>query len=453
MCKQIRHTYYCEELFLIKHKTKHSCESAIFYNLTADVVYSVCQFDYFYNTTVPPSILDGGSNILLANMLSPKRLICMKDSPMARPLPSHPYVLVTRSISCNCHLQTGLNYLLKSLSFCESGAFFTMYFTINSAFQHFMSEFGLSDSPNPDGRLLSQEHIFDIFLNDTSKPSIHPNTSMPILPLDPPDTLLELFQSISSRPHTSPNSPFFPIVWHTSMKIPNYPRKGSFLFSTAAHIVYFCTVCILTCMLAPQIYLACKHKKLQTLVTAMTLQRLPITEAMSAFEIPQNEEAKLICQDSWVSIAVTLITILGIAVYVYRVCNKITFFKGYLYDNTCPIYLFLSHECYHVPVKLRELNGLLHTFALSGQLKAINLQLLKHTLWDTLHIKWLRTTLNMNGNRIDLPENVNIPLWDKIKVRSIMAHKAVKFNIMIKQGNTWYAPKIEMANTKPQIQC
>ena len=54
MFKQIRHTYYCEELFLIKHKTKHSCESAIFYNLTADVVYSVCQFDYFYNTTVTP---------------------------------------------------------------------------------------------------------------------------------------------------------------------------------------------------------------------------------------------------------------------------------------------------------------------------------------------------------------------------------------------------------------
>ena len=172
-----------------------------------------------------------------------------------------------------------------------------MYFTVNSAFQHFMSEFGLSDSPSIDGKLLSQEYIFDIFLKDTSKPSIHPNNSWPILPLDPPDTLLELFQSISSRSHASYNLPFFPIVWHTSMKIPNYPRKGSFLFSTAAHIVYFCTACILTCMLAPQIYLACKHKKLHTLVTAMTLQRLPITEAMSAFEIPQNKEAKLICQD------------------------------------------------------------------------------------------------------------------------------------------------------------
>ena len=114
--------------------------------------------------------------------------------------------------------------------------------------------------------------------------------------------------------------------------------------------------------------------------------------------------------------------------------------------------MFLSHECYHVPVKLRELNGLLHTFALSGQLKAQNLQLLKHTLWDTLYLKWLSTTLNMNGKRIDLPKNVNIPLWDKVKVRSIMANKSVKFNIMIKQGNTWYVPKIEVANVKPQTQ-
>ena len=210
-------------------------------------------------------------------------------------------------------------------------------------------------------------------------------------------------------PILPPNLPFFPIVQHTSMKIPNYPRKGSFLFSTAAHIIYLCTACILTCLLAPQIYLACKHKKLCTLVTAMTLQRLPIREAMSAFEIPQNEEAKFICQDPWVSIAVTLITILGIVVYVYRACSKMTFFKGYLYDNTCTIYLFLSHECYHVPVKLRELNGLLHTFALSGELKAQNLYLLKHTLWDTLHIKWLSTTLNMNGKRIDLPENCRYP--------------------------------------------
>ena len=30
--------------------------------------------------------------------------------------------------------------------------------------------------------------------------------------------------------------------------------------------------------------------------------------------------------------------------------------------------------------------------------------------------------------------------------------KAVKFNIMIKQGNTWYVPKIEMGNVRPLSQ-
>ena len=31
MCKSIRHIYYCEELFVIKHKSRHSCVSAIFF--------------------------------------------------------------------------------------------------------------------------------------------------------------------------------------------------------------------------------------------------------------------------------------------------------------------------------------------------------------------------------------------------------------------------------------
>ena len=112
----------------------------------------------------------------------------------------------------------------------------------------------------------------------------------------------------------------------------------------------------------------------------------------------------------------------------------------------CTAYLFVSQDCYHIAIKLRELDGLLHTFALNGQLRAQNLQLLRHALWDTLHIKWLNTTLNVNSKKVDLPENVNIPLWDKVKVRSMLSHKAVEFNIMIRQGNTWYAPKIEVPN-------
>ena len=100
------------------------------------------------------------------------------------------------------------------------------------------------------------------------------------------------------------------------------------------------------------------------------------------------------------------------------------------------------------PLKLRELNGSLHNFTLNGQLKSENMQLLKHALWDTMNMRWLGTTLNMNGRRIDLPENQTIPLWDKVKVRALTAHKNVKYNIMVKQGNTWYAPRNEVRNLK-----
>ena len=125
-----------------------------------------------------------------------------------------------------------------------------------------------------------------------------------------------------------------------------------------------------------------------------------------------------------------------------------TFFWGYLYDNVCTVYLFLSHDCYHVPFKLRELNGSLHNFTLNGQIKPENMQLLKPALWDTMNMRWLGITLNMNGKRIDLPENRNIPLWDKVKVRALTAHKHVKCNIMIKQGNTWYASRSEIRNLR-----
>ena len=223
--------------------------------------------------------------------------------------------------------------------------------------------------------------------------------------------------------------------------------KGSFLTSTIAHVVYLTISCVVVCMVAPQVYLF-KHKKLRTLVTAMTLQRLPISETMSAFEIPNTKEAKLICQDPWVSIAVKIMTIIGVVVYLYKACNRLTFFKGYLYDNVCTVYLFLSHDCYHVPLKLRELNGSLHNFTLNGQIRPENMQLLNHALWHTMNMKWLGVALNMNGKRIDLPENRNIPLWDKVKVRALIAHKNVKYNIMIKQGNTWYAPKPETKNLR-----
>ena len=42
-CKKIGNEFYCEELFIVKHKSSYSCESAIYFNLTTDIIRKSCK--------------------------------------------------------------------------------------------------------------------------------------------------------------------------------------------------------------------------------------------------------------------------------------------------------------------------------------------------------------------------------------------------------------------------
>ena len=100
MCKSIGYIYYCEELFVVKHKSKHSCAGAIFYELGSQQLIKNCKFDYMYNATVPPVILDGGRDVLLANFHGPRSLKCTSiNGGLAKPAPEHTYAVVNRGFS------------------------------------------------------------------------------------------------------------------------------------------------------------------------------------------------------------------------------------------------------------------------------------------------------------------------------------------------------------------
>ena len=42
-CKKIGYEFYCEELFVVRHKTKHTCESAIYFDLGTDIIKENCE--------------------------------------------------------------------------------------------------------------------------------------------------------------------------------------------------------------------------------------------------------------------------------------------------------------------------------------------------------------------------------------------------------------------------
>ena len=68
-CKKIRHEYYCEELFVVKSKTRYSCASTFYFNLGSEIIKETCEFELHFNKTdVKPTILDGRYQIILVQL-------------------------------------------------------------------------------------------------------------------------------------------------------------------------------------------------------------------------------------------------------------------------------------------------------------------------------------------------------------------------------------------------
>ena len=89
-CKIIGKMFYCKELFVVKHKSSYSCESAIYFNLSTYIIRDNCNFDFYYNKSdIIPTVLDGGNEIILANWLNDKHIICNINNDITVKIPSH----------------------------------------------------------------------------------------------------------------------------------------------------------------------------------------------------------------------------------------------------------------------------------------------------------------------------------------------------------------------------
>ena len=148
-CKRIGYKFYCEELFVVKHKASYSCESIIYFNLDTDIIKENCDFKFYYNKTdIILTVLDGGDEIILANWPNNKHILCNINNNIPVKILSHPYVLVNRSVLCNWNIEAYNHYLLESLAACDNKiSKLTMYFTINTAFTNYLDMFpNLTDS-------------------------------------------------------------------------------------------------------------------------------------------------------------------------------------------------------------------------------------------------------------------------------------------------------------------
>ena len=75
MCKNIAYLFYCQELFVVKHKSKYSCGSAIYFNLGSEIIKENCNFAYYFNKTgIKSGVLDDSNEIISVNWPTSKHI-------------------------------------------------------------------------------------------------------------------------------------------------------------------------------------------------------------------------------------------------------------------------------------------------------------------------------------------------------------------------------------------
>ena len=262
MCKRIGYEYYCEELFVIKNKTRYSCTSTIYFNLESDVIRANCEFQYYYNKTdIKPTILDGRFQIILANWPNYRKIMCSHNNNIPIKIPGHPYVLMNQSILCNCDIEAESNLLLESLAACEGPEVKTdleMHFTVNLAFVNYFED-------------MIEELGKQILLNWTTQEQILP-ISLETFEINPslinaPKTLQDLATQYRNKKNILDKKE------QNLDKPEDNSRFQSFLNSFLADVLIFSDALITLDITLIIIYMLYGQSKLKALVTNIAMQR------------------------------------------------------------------------------------------------------------------------------------------------------------------------------------
>ena len=136
LCDKMGSTYYCQDSYVLRQRTQHTCESAIYYKMDAKTISQHCQAKFAANVEFPPKVLDAGETMVLFNLPRPWILLSGQEK---RPteIEIATYKVVDRKEFCECSLTAGSFQLDETLVKCtpeiqpEADGQFKSYFAIN----------------------------------------------------------------------------------------------------------------------------------------------------------------------------------------------------------------------------------------------------------------------------------------------------------------------------------
>ena len=209
-------------------------------------------------------------------------------------------------------------------------------------------------------------------------------------------------------------------------------KFGSFLDSFLIDVLLFIAALTTVIITLVVMYMVCSQSKLKALVANIAVQHTKAVEAAN------TATRYCMCQPDWYIVGLLLIMLLGITYLVMNKIRKSCLFKTCLFSNVTKIMLFILNTTNYVPIKLCRIARSIHLFKIRGRLTIENVRFKKKWIWDILEINWHNVGMTLNGNNIDLPRSVVIPLRDKFRAKKLIRKQPLFFHVMLKQGKTWF---------------
>ena len=264
--------------------------------------------------------------IVLANWPNDKHIICSINNDIPIKIPSHPYVLVKRSILCNCGIEVDNHHLLESIAACDYKiTTLVMHFTINLAFTI---------------------NYLDMLPNMTDSLPVIKDRTRYEQPLPLNLSIPHFNNSLRHRPtklkdfmtnYINNDKKIFDLQQRHAIESHTLSSNKNFFSSHIVSIFTFTSsiISIITIMLV--IYLFCKHKHIRAIVASLILHKIKEVEANSN---PNPEINKYECRTlAYVGI---ILTVLSMIIVIFLHYKKSRLCRGYKFSNVVKIVLFIS---------------------------------------------------------------------------------------------------------------
>ena len=257
----------------------------------------------------------------MANWPNHKHLICSVNNDIPIKIQSHPYVLVDRSVLCNCGIEADNHHLLESIAACDNKiSKLVMYFTINLAFTKYLDILpNLTDSlPIIKDRTRHEQPLpLNLSMANFDSSLRHAPTKLK-------DFMNNYIQSKES----------FDLQQRHAVESSNKANKN-FFSNYIVNIFVFTSSIISIISITLVIYLFCKHKHIRTLVVSLMLHKIKEVEANS-----NSEGANYECRTlAYVGMILTVLSMIIVTFLHYR---KSRLCRGYRFSNAAKIMLFIS---------------------------------------------------------------------------------------------------------------